>query len=49
MTRFFLMATLLAALFTGFAVKGELPLPTQPTTDAGCEMDPLGSPCRPGS
>jgi hypothetical protein len=25
------------------------PEPQQPTTDAGCELDPFGHPCRPGS
>jgi hypothetical protein len=51
MNRIFWLALLFATLLTGAAFKGELPSPwgPQPTTDAGCEMDPLGHPCRPGS
>jgi hypothetical protein len=52
MNRIFWLALLFATLLTGAALKGELPSLSggpQPTTDAGCEADPLGRPCKPGS
>lgn len=50
MTRIVLFALFLGALLTGIAFQeGELPTTPDPTTDAGCEWDPDGRPCQPGS
>jgi hypothetical protein len=49
MVRIVGLILLLSALLTGVFLRDEAPPTSQPTIDAGCEADPNGRPCLPGS